>query len=69
MDQHVVLVPRENAGHEVVRLFLAGQGVTDAENRTHTVLTCIDGLIFERLVSGGEVPREPFEGIVAAALR
>ncbi|MFI6930645.1 TetR/AcrR family transcriptional regulator [Streptomyces sp. NPDC050287] len=64
-----ILVPRENAGREAVRLFLAGQGVTDVENRTHTLLTCIDGLIFDRLVSGGEVPREPLEGIVAAALR
>ncbi|WP_051704998.1 MULTISPECIES: TetR/AcrR family transcriptional regulator [unclassified Streptomyces] len=64
-----ILTPRENAGREAVRLFLASQGVTDVENRTHTLLTCIDGLVFDRLVSGGEVPREPLEGIVAAALR
>ncbi|WNZ06510.1 TetR family transcriptional regulator C-terminal domain-containing protein [Streptomyces sp. 11x1] len=64
-----ILVPRENAGREAVRLFLADQGVADAENRTRTLLTCIDGLIFDRLVSGGEVPREPLEGIAAAALR
>ncbi|MBO8192462.1 TetR family transcriptional regulator C-terminal domain-containing protein [Streptomyces oryzae] len=64
-----ILVPRENAGREAVRLFLAGQGVTDVENRTHTLLTCIDGLVFDRLVSGGEVPREALEGLVAAALR
>ncbi|MFE2527295.1 TetR/AcrR family transcriptional regulator [Streptomyces sp. NPDC059382] len=64
-----LLVPRENAGREAVRLFLDAHGVTDVENRTHTLLTCIDGLIFDRLVSGGEVPREALEGLVASALR
>ena len=64
-----ILVPRENAGREAVRLFLAGHGVTDVENRTHTLLTCVDGLVFDRLVSGGEVRREALEGLVAAALR
>ncbi|MFB7654639.1 MULTISPECIES: TetR/AcrR family transcriptional regulator [unclassified Streptomyces] len=64
-----ILVPRENAGREFVRLFLATHGVTDAENRTHTLLTCVDGLVFDRLVSGGDVPREALEGLVAAALR
>lgn len=64
-----ILVPRENAGREAVRLFLAAHGVADVENRTHTLLTCIDGLIFDRLVNGGEVPREALEGLVAAALR
>ena len=43
-----ILVPRENAGREAVRLFLADQGVTDVESRTHTLLTCIDGLVFDR---------------------
>ncbi|MGZ9929296.1 TetR/AcrR family transcriptional regulator [Streptomyces sp. NC-S4] len=66
-----ILVPRENAGREAVRLFLAGHGVraTDVENRTHTLLTCLDGLVFDRLVGGGDVPREALEGLVAAALR
>ncbi|MFU0242905.1 TetR/AcrR family transcriptional regulator [Streptomyces scabiei] len=64
-----ILVPRENAGREAVRLFLAGHGVTDVENRTHTLLSCIDGLVFDGLVGGGEVPREALEGLVAAALR
>ncbi|MFD9726259.1 TetR/AcrR family transcriptional regulator [Streptomyces sp. NPDC059072] len=64
-----ILVPRENAGREAVRSFLSGHGVTDVEDRTHTLLTCIDGLVFDRLVSGGEVPREALEGLVAAALR
>lgn len=52
-----------------MRLFLTTHGVTDVENRTHTLLTCIDGLVFDRLVSGGEVSREALEGLVAAALR
>ncbi|MFE9372969.1 TetR/AcrR family transcriptional regulator [Streptomyces sp. NPDC006711] len=64
-----ILVPRQNAGREAVRQFLAGQGVPDVEDRTHTLLMCVDGLVFDRLVSGGEVPRESLEGIVAAALR
>ncbi|MEU4986703.1 TetR family transcriptional regulator [Streptomyces sp. NPDC021969] len=64
-----ILVPRENAGRDAVRLFLAAHGVTDVENRSHIMLTCIDGLVFDRLVSGGEVPREALEGLVAAALR
>lgn len=50
-------------------MFLAKRGVTDVENRTHTLLTCIDGLVFDRLVNGGEVQREALEGLVAAALR
>jgi DNA-binding transcriptional regulator YbjK len=64
-----ILVPRENAGRDAVRLFLAAHGVTDVENRSHILLTCIDGLVFDRLVSGGEVPREALEGLVTAALR
>ncbi|MFD0532165.1 TetR/AcrR family transcriptional regulator [Kitasatospora arboriphila] len=64
-----ILVPRENAGREAVRLFLAGHGVEDVEGRTHTLLTCVDGLVFDRLVSGGEVRPEELEGLVAAALR
>lgn len=64
-----ILVPRENAGREAVRLFLAARGVTDVEDRTHTLLTCIDGLVFDRLVSGGEVSHEALAGLVAAAVR
>jgi DNA-binding transcriptional regulator YbjK len=64
-----ILVPRENAGREAVRLFLSRHGVADVENRAHTLLTCVDGLVFDRLVSGGDVPREALEGLVAAALR
>lgn len=64
-----ILVPRENAGRDAVRLFLAEHGATDVDNRTHILLTCIDGLVFDRLVNGGEVPREALEGLVAAALR
>ncbi|WP_251095980.1 TetR family transcriptional regulator C-terminal domain-containing protein [Streptomyces sp. Caat 7-52] len=68
-ELRAILVPRENAGREAVREFLAAHGVTDVENRTHILLTCLDGLVFDRLVSGGEVPREALEGLVAAALR
>ncbi|MFF8833123.1 TetR/AcrR family transcriptional regulator [Streptomyces sp. NPDC015131] len=64
-----ILVPRENAGREAVRSFLAHHGVERADDRTHTLLTCLDGLILDRLVGGGEVPREALEGLVAAALR
>ncbi|PBC75358.1 TetR family transcriptional regulator [Streptomyces sp. TLI_235] len=63
-----ILVPRDNAGREAVWLFLATHGVADPESRTHTLLTCIDGLVFDRLVSGGDVPHEAIEGLVAAAL-
>ncbi|MFH9740962.1 TetR/AcrR family transcriptional regulator [Streptomyces roseolus] len=65
-----ILVPRENPGRQAVRTFLAARGVNDVENRTHTLLTCVDGLVFDRLVNGGdEVPREALEGLVTAALR
>ncbi|MFK4071718.1 TetR/AcrR family transcriptional regulator [Streptomyces sp. NPDC029674] len=64
-----ILVPRENAGREAVRQFLAARGVPDVENRAHTLLTCLDGLVFDRLVNGGEVSREALEGLIAAALR
>ncbi|GAA3090896.1 TetR/AcrR family transcriptional regulator [Streptomyces roseofulvus] len=64
-----LLVPRENAGREAVRLFLSTHGAPDVETRTHTLLTCVDGLVFDRLVSGGDVSREALEGLVTAALR
>ncbi|MER5437062.1 TetR family transcriptional regulator C-terminal domain-containing protein [Streptomyces sp. NPDC002790] len=64
-----ILVARENAGREAVRAFLAERGVADAETRTHTLLSCVDGLILDALVSGGDVPREALEGLVTAALR
>lgn len=64
-----ILVPRQNAGRNVVRDFLAAQGVADAEDRTATLLTCIDGLVFDRLVGGGAVSEQEIRGLVAAALR
>ncbi|MHC6630434.1 TetR/AcrR family transcriptional regulator [Streptomyces globosus] len=64
-----ILTPRDNAGREAVRQFLAAQGVGDVEDRTHTLLTCLDGLVFDALVNGGDVRREALEGLVAAALR
>ncbi|MFG2843582.1 TetR/AcrR family transcriptional regulator [Kitasatospora sp. NPDC048296] len=64
-----ILVPRENAGRAVVRAFLATQGVTDPDGRTATLLACIDGLVFDRLVGGGETGTDEIQGLVAAALR
>ncbi|MFF7643534.1 TetR family transcriptional regulator C-terminal domain-containing protein [Streptomyces canus] len=64
-----ILVPRRNAGRQVVCDFLTAQGVTDPEDRTVTLLTCVDGLVFDRLVEGGTVPAEAIHGLVAAALR
>ncbi|WP_326769709.1 TetR family transcriptional regulator C-terminal domain-containing protein [Streptomyces sp. NBC_01591] len=64
-----ILVPRENAAREAVRAFLGAQGVADAEGRTLTLLACVDGLVFDRLVGGGGVPRGEIAGLVAAALR
>ncbi|OLZ63016.1 TetR family transcriptional regulator [Streptomyces sp. IMTB 2501] len=64
-----ILVPRENLGRQLVCDFLAGQGVADAADRTVTLLTCVDGLVFDRLVNGGDVREEEVRGLVAAALR
>ncbi|MFG2629506.1 hypothetical protein [Streptomyces sp. NPDC048473] len=44
-------------------------GVADAEGRTLTLLACVEGLVFDRLVGGGDVPREEISGLVAVALR
>ncbi|MFG3527090.1 TetR/AcrR family transcriptional regulator [Streptomyces sp. NPDC047917] len=65
-----ILVPRQNAARAAVRAFLHAQGVADAEGRTLTLLACVDGLVFDRLVGGGgAVLREEIAGLVAAALR
>ncbi|MFE6495240.1 TetR/AcrR family transcriptional regulator [Streptomyces sp. NPDC057748] len=64
-----ILVPRENAARDAVRAFLRARGVADAEGRTLTLLACVDGLVFDRLVGGGGVPREEISGLVATALR
>ncbi|MEW1637831.1 TetR family transcriptional regulator [Streptomyces sp. NPDC093801] len=65
-----ILVPRENAGRDVVRAFLAAHGVPDQEARTLSLLACVDGLVLEHLPTGAAaVPREALEGLVAAALR
>ncbi|MFJ9696978.1 TetR/AcrR family transcriptional regulator [Kitasatospora sp. NPDC101183] len=64
-----ILVPRENAGRAAVRAFLTERGVADPEARTTTLLACVDGLVFDRLVGGGGVRAEEIEGLVAAALR
>ncbi|MFC9293150.1 TetR/AcrR family transcriptional regulator [Streptomyces sp. NPDC057011] len=66
-----ILVPRDNAGRDAVRAFVAANGAgADPDARTHTLLTCVDGLILDRLLSGAEeVDRDALEGLVAAALR
>ncbi|MFF4397494.1 TetR/AcrR family transcriptional regulator [Streptomyces sp. NPDC001480] len=64
-----ILEPRENAARQVVCDFLAAQGVTDAEERTVTLLICVDGLVFDRLVGGGTVSDQEIQQVVAAALR
>lgn len=64
-----ILLPRENAGREVVRTFLAAHGVPDPESRTLALLASVDGLVLDQLPKGGEVSRDALEGLVAAALR
>ncbi|WP_171165793.1 TetR/AcrR family transcriptional regulator [Streptomyces sp. I05A-00742] len=64
-----ILVPRDNAAREAVRAFLAARGVPDPEGRTLTLLACVDGLVFDGLVSGRSVRREHILGVVAAAVR
>lgn len=64
-----ILVPRENAAREAVRNFLSAQGVADVEARTVTLLACVGGLVFDRLVGGGSVSGEEIRGLVGAALR
>lgn len=64
-----ILVPRDNAARRAVADFLAAQGVADPEQRTVTLLTCVDGLVFDRLVNGGSVSEEEIRGLVTAALR
>ncbi|MGW1811002.1 TetR/AcrR family transcriptional regulator [Streptomyces sp. NPDC002078] len=64
-----ILVPRENLARRALCDFLAAQGVADPEERTVTLLTCVDGLVFDRLVNGGSVSEEEIRGLVTAALR
>ncbi|WP_137994902.1 TetR/AcrR family transcriptional regulator [Streptomyces vilmorinianum] len=64
-----ILVPRENPARDAVRRFLAAQGVADPEGRTLTLLACVDGLVLDRVVRGGDVFVEEVAGLVAAALR
>ncbi|WP_129311409.1 ABC-F family ATP-binding cassette domain-containing protein [Streptomyces sp. L2] len=64
-----ILVPRRNPARQAVTDFLAAQGVQDPEGRTVTLLTCVDGLVFDRLVNGGGVTEAEIGGLVAAALR
>jgi DNA-binding transcriptional regulator YbjK len=64
-----ILAPRENAARQAVQDFLAAQRLPDAAERTVTLLACVDGLVFDRLVDGGSVSDEEIRGLVTAALR
>ncbi|MFI2188442.1 TetR/AcrR family transcriptional regulator [Streptomyces sioyaensis] len=64
-----ILVLRENVARQAVCDFLVAHGITDAGDRTVTLLTCVDGLVFDRLVNGGSVPDQEIRTLVAAALR
>ncbi|MFI1660178.1 TetR/AcrR family transcriptional regulator [Streptomyces sp. NPDC020472] len=64
-----ILAPRDNAARRSVEEFLAARGLEDARERTITLLTCVDGLVFDRLVNGGAVPAEEVRRLVEAALR
>lgn len=64
-----ILTPRENAARDVMRDFLARQGVADPGARTLTLLACVDGLVFDRLVGGGQVSEEEIASLVTAAVQ
>ncbi|MFJ8104900.1 TetR/AcrR family transcriptional regulator [Streptomyces sp. NPDC096132] len=64
-----ILVPRDNAARRAVTEFLSGHGVRAAADRTVTLLTCVDGLVFDHLVNGGTVSAEEIRGLVVSALR
>ncbi|GAA2783268.1 TetR/AcrR family transcriptional regulator [Kitasatospora paracochleata] len=63
-----ILVPRANAARSAVEAFLAAHGVTDPEGRTITLLTCVDGLLFDRLINGGTISPDDVIPLVTAAL-
>ncbi|MFG2982757.1 TetR family transcriptional regulator C-terminal domain-containing protein [Streptomyces sp. NPDC048258] len=64
-----ILVPRDNAGRDAVRAFVAAHGAPDPDARTLTLLACVDGLILDSLLTGAPVSRDALQGLVAAALR
>ncbi|MFI9210429.1 hypothetical protein ACIGW7_20100 [Streptomyces sp. NPDC053253] len=41
---------------------------TDADERTITLLTCVDGLVFDRLINCGPVTEKEIAALVTAAL-
>ncbi|MFF9209223.1 MULTISPECIES: TetR/AcrR family transcriptional regulator [unclassified Streptomyces] len=64
-----ILLPRENPGRDLVRAFVAAHGHADAEERTLTLLTCVDGLVFDRLVNDRAVSAQEIRRLVDTALR
>ncbi|PZT69562.1 TetR family transcriptional regulator [Streptomyces sp. SW4] len=67
-ELRVVLAPRRNTARQTVHDFLAARGVPDPGPRTVRLLTCVDGLVFDRLVTGGHVPEDDIRPLVSAAL-
>ncbi|MGW0701005.1 TetR/AcrR family transcriptional regulator [Streptomyces sp. NPDC002867] len=51
-----ILAPRRNAARDVVQDFLVAHGVPpeEAGRRTITLLACVDGLVFDRLVNSDQ---------------
>ncbi|MFF7990723.1 hypothetical protein ACFZDG_13155 [Kitasatospora xanthocidica] len=68
MTQAIPCRPRRGP-RAAVRAFLVERGVPDPDGRIGTLLACIDGLVFDRLVGGGEPGSDEIHGLVAAALR
>ncbi|MHC3470733.1 TetR/AcrR family transcriptional regulator [Streptomyces sp. 7R007] len=64
-----ILRPRHNAGRQLVHDFLTAHGVPDPEARTVTLLTCIDGMVFDHLVNGGKPSAIQIRTLVAQTLR
>ncbi|TQF07234.1 TetR family transcriptional regulator [Kitasatospora acidiphila] len=66
-----ILMPRQNAAREAVQDFLRAQGVPEptVEERTDTLLACVDGLVFDRLLAGGTVPPAQLRALVDTAVR
>lgn len=66
-----ILMPRQNAAREAVQDFLRAQGVPEpaVEERTDTLLACVDGLVFDRLLAGGTVSPAQLRALVDTAVR
>lgn len=59
----------ENAARDAVRDFLARQRAAEPEARTLMLLAGVDGLVFDRLVGGGQVTEAVIATPVTAVVR